>query len=244
MQIEGSKAIVTGGGRGIGRAISIALAEKGADVIVNYVSDERSAEETVSAIRKMGRKALAIRADVSKHSDCIKLFEQALLNFGSVDILVNNAGVLPKYYKIEEITEEEWNRIIGVNLTGTFFMCKLVAKHMMGRRRGKIVNISSIAGKEGGTVGVAYAASKAGVIGLTRALARELAPFNITVNAVAPGPVDTSALSDEVKRRGIELSPQGRIARPEEIAHAVIFLIENDHVNGEVININGGRYMD
>ncbi len=244
MRIEGSKAIVTGGSRGIGRAISLALAERGADVLVNYLSDDRSAEETVAAIRGMGRKAIAVKGDVSKQSDCMKILERALSSFGSVDILVNNAGVLPKLYRIEEITEEEWNKIIGVNLTGAFFMCKAVARHMIERRRGKIVNISSIAGKEGGTVGVAYAASKAGVIGLTRALARELAPFNITVNAVAPGPVDTSALSDEIKRRGAELSPQGRIARPEEVAHAVIFLIENDHVNGEVININGGRYMD
>ncbi len=244
MRIEGSKAIVTGGSRGIGRAISLALAERGADVLVNYLSDDRSAEETVAAIRGMGRKAIAVKGDVSKQSDCMKILERALSSFGSVDILVNNAGVLPKLYRIEEITEEEWNKIIGVNLTGVFFMCKAVARHMIERRRGKIVNISSIAGKEGGTVGVAYAASKAGVIGLTRALARELAPFNITVNAVAPGPVDTSALSDEIKRRGAELSPQGRIARPEEVAHAVIFLIENDHVNGEVININGGRYMD
>ena len=244
MRIEGSKAIVTGGSRGIGRAISLALAERGADVLINYLSDERSAEETVAAIRRMGREALAVKGDVSKRSDCLRIFERALSSFGSVDILVNNAGVLPRLYRIEEITEEEWNRIIGVNLTGVFFMCKAVAGHMIERRRGKIVNISSIAGKEGGTVGVAYAASKAGVIGLTRALARELAPFNITVNAVAPGPVDTSALPEEIKRRGAELSPQGRIAKPEEVAHAVIFLIENDHVNGEVININGGRYMD
>jgi len=242
--IKGCNAIVTGGGRGIGRAISLALAEKGANVLVNYVRDETSASEVVEKIRKIGRKAVAVRGDVSKIEECRRIFEEALKNFGSVDILVNNAGVFPRSYAITDITEEEWDRVLSVNLKGAFLMTKVVVPHMIERRRGKIIFISSIAGKNGGTVGVAYAASKAGLIGMTMSLARDLARYGITVNAIAPGPVRTSFLPDDLLEKLAKLSPQGRVAEPEEVAHAVIFLIENDHVNGETININGGRYMD
>jgi len=244
MELRNLKVLVTGGSRGIGRATALAFARKGCDVVVNYLHSEDRAKEVVEQIESMGRRAVAIRADVSNSMDCKELVERAVEFLERIDILVNNAGVFPKNFRITEISEEEWDWIISVNLKGVFNVTKLVVPGMIERRFGRIISVASIAGKSGGTVGVAYAASKAGIIGFTRALARELAPYGITVNAVAPGPVDTEFLSPEFKEKAAKLSPQGRIARPEEIAHAIVFLAENDHITGEVININGGRYVD
>ena len=166
------------------------------------------------------------------------------MNGAGIDVLVNNAGILPNPRKIEEISDQEWERIIGINLKGAFYCSRAVVPYMKKQRSGNIVNISSVAGKEGGTVGAHYAASKAGMIGLTKALAKELAQYNIRVNAVAPGPVDTEFLPEDLKAKLSKLSLLGRIAKPEEVAHAVLFLIENEHITGETINVNGGRYMD
>lgn len=238
------KVLITGGSRGIGRATALSFAREGCDVAVNYLHSANKAREVVEEIESVGRKAIAIRADVSISDDCEMMVEQVVEAFGRIDVLVNNAGVFPRHFKIIEITEEEWDWMLSINLKGTFNVTKLVVPWMIERRFGRIINVASIAGKSGGTVGVAYAASKAGIIGFTRALARELAPYGITVNAVAPGPVDTDFLSPEFKEKAAKLSPQGRIAKPEEIAHTIVFLAENDHITGEVINVNGGRYMD
>lgn len=237
-------ALITGSSRGIGKAIALKLAEKGYSIIINYDIDETAAEHTAKEIRDTGGEVMQVKADVSWKEDAENLVEQVIERWGRIDVLVNNAGILPSPRKIEEISDEEWDRVMAINLKGAFYCTRASVPYMKKEKSGNIVNISSVAGKEGGTVGAHYAASKAGIIGFTRSLARELAPYNIRVNAVAPGPVDTEFLSDNIKTKLSRLSLLGRIARPEEVAHAVIFLVENEHITGETINVNGGRYMD
>ncbi len=242
MDLEGKNALVTGGSRGIGRAIALALGRKGSNVAVNYHRRAAAAGEVVELLREMGVKAIAVQADVSDYDQVQRMVQEVVSGLGGLQILVNNAGIVGSHTALAEIPVAEWRQLIDVNLSGTFFCCQIAAAALK-RNGGKIVNISSIAGKMGGTIGSHYAASKAGVIGLTFALARELAP-RVTVNAIAPGPVDTDFISTEVKERLSRSTPFGRIATPEEIAHATIFLLENDYISGEVIDVNAGRYMD
>ncbi len=242
MQLNGKNAIVTGGDKGIGRAIALALANKGANVAFCFHKEKEKAEDTVQKLREYSIKVLKIQTDVRDFNQVKNMMESVKKKFGKIDILVNNAGTSGINSAIENINIEEWKNVIDVNLTGVFNCCK-AAKTELVKNKGKIVNISSIAGKMGGTIGCHYAASKAGVIGLTFALARELAP-QVTVNAIAPGPVDTELLSSDIKKELSKQTPFGRIAKPEEIAHTVIYLIENDYVSGEVIDVNAGRYMD
>jgi Dehydrogenases with different specificities (related to short-chain alcohol dehydrogenases) len=242
MKLKGKNAIVTGGDRGIGRAISLALGKIGVNVAINFYKDENKARETVKKIEEFGVKSLKVQADIRDFNQVKSMIEEVKKRFGSIDILINNAGISGRNPAIGNIDVKEWKNVIDVNLTGTFNCCK-AAEAELRKNNGKIVNISSIAGKMGGTLGCHYAASKAGVIGLTFALASELAP-QVTVNAVAPGPVDTELMSSETKKRLSAKTPFGRIARPEEIAHTVIYLLENDYVSGEVIDVNAGRYMD
>lgn len=240
MNLNDKAALVTRGDKGIGRAISIMIASKGAHIAINYHSNEEEAIRTAEKIRSCKRRAKFYRADVAQYDEVKEMVNKIEKDFGKIDILVNNAGIPGENSSLEKITDDEWNRVIDVNLKGVFNCCKAVVPKM---KKGKIVNISSIAGKMGGTIGCHYGASKAGVIGLTFALARELAPL-ITVNAVAPGPVDTDLISPEKKEELAKLTPFGRIAQPEEIVHTVVYLLENDYVSGEVINVNAGRYMD
>ncbi|HEC93424.1 MAG TPA: 3-oxoacyl-ACP reductase FabG [Candidatus Atribacteria bacterium] len=242
MEIKGKNAIVTGGRRGIGRAIALELAKRGANVGINYVTNETKARETLSEIEKFGVKGILLKGDVSKIGDVKNFVKKFVDEFKRIDILINNAGILSKNINFLDVSEEEWDRIIDVNLKGTFLVTKEALPFMPDG--GKIINMSSIAGKMGGTVGAHYAASKAGVIGLTFALASELAKRKITVNAIAPGPVDTELITEEIKERLSKVTPLGRIATPEEIAKTALFLIENDFVDGEVIDVNGARYMD
>jgi 3-oxoacyl-[acyl-carrier protein] reductase len=232
-------ALVTGGDRGIGRAISIALAKKGYAVAINYRNNEEMAEETKMTIEKLGSRAITVKFDVSKRDEVENGIKKIIDKFGRIDVLVNNAGIVGKHSKFHEINDEEWDEVINTNLKGAFIVSQEVTKYM---KKGKIVNLASIAGRNGGTVGVHYASSKAGIIGLTFALASQLAP-DILVTAVAPGPVDTGLLSEEKKKELSKLTPLGRVAKPEEIAHAIVCLIENDYITGAVIDINGGRYM-
>ncbi len=240
MELAGKVALVTGAGRGIGRAIAVALAQKGANVAVNYAHSEEQARETVELCRSYGVDAIAVKADVSNREEVRQMVKEVIDHFGRIDILVNNAGILGKALKPMEVTDEDWDAVINVNLKGAFIVTQEVLRYM---KKGKIVNIASIAGKDGGTVGPHYAASKGGLIALTFNLARHLAP-DILVNAVAPGPVDTELIGPEIKEKLRKLSLTGEIAKPEEIAHAVIFLLENDHITGELIDVNGGRLMD
>ncbi len=246
MKIKGKVAVVTGGSRGIGRATALLFAEKGADVAIIYHTNKEKAEEVKEKILSKNRKAEVYQCDVSSFKETEKTVQRIVEDFGEIDILVNNAGILINKPFLET-DEKIWDRTIQVNLKGVFNMCLFIIPYMLKQNEGKIVNVSSIAGRNGGTVGIPYAASKAGVIGITQALASEFTSRGIMVNAVAPGPVDTDLfknLSLEARKKLEKLSPNGRFAHPEEIAHSILFLVENDYVSGETLNINAARYIN
>lgn len=250
MRLQEKVAIVTGSSRNVGRRIALRLAEEGADIVVNYVSNKEAADEAAKMIENLGRKAIVIRADVSNYSQVEGMIQRTIDNFGEIDILVNNAGISNRT-PIWDVSQEEVDRTISINLKGTLNCCKAVINQMRKQRRGSIVNISALAGTSGLLpASVHYCASKAGIIGLTKSLAIHAAPYNISVNAVAPGQLDSPDLRSsrtaeqmrELKRR----IPMGRLGRIEEVAETVLFLASGNtgFVTGETININGGVYMD
>jgi len=242
VELKGKNALITGGSRGIGRAISFALADKGTNVAVNFLKNDEAADLTIKKIIENDVRAEKAQADVRDFTQVLSMMKTVKKSLGSLQILVNNAGLSGAHSSLMSIEEAEWHEVLDVNLTGVFNCCRAAVLNFRKDLK-KIVNISSIAGKMGGTIGCHYAASKAGVIGMTFALARELAP-DVWVNAVAPGPVDTGFLSPEQEEKLSRATPFGRIARPEEIAHTIIYLLENDYVSGEVVDVNAGRYMD
>jgi len=244
MDLSDKVALITGGSGGIGRAVCLELARYGANIVLTYNKNETKALNTVKEIEDLGKRAGCYKVNLADKVEISKVVQKMIDDFDTIDILVNNAGIIGENSTFLEIDEKEWDEVLTVNLKGAFFITQCVLPYMISNGGGKIVNISSVAGKNGGTMGVHYAASKAGLIGMTFHLAMELIEHNIEVNAIAPGPVDTDLLSPEDKARLSCLSPNGRLAKPEEIAHAVRFLIENDYVNGEVLDINAGRYMD
>ena len=242
MELKGKVALVTGASRGIGRAIAVSLSRKGCNVAINYSKDVEEAKKTEELCKAHGVGTLIVKADVSNRSEVRNMVEKIITKFGRIDILVNNAGILGKTSNPMEITDDDWDRVLNVNLKGAFIVSQEVLKYM---KRGKIINIASIAGKGeiSPHVGAHYSVSKGGLIALTFNLARHLAP-HILVNAVAPGSVETELIEDADKESLKKLTLTGKIAKPEDIAHAVIFLLENDQITGEIIDVNGGRLMD
>ncbi len=238
--LAGEVALVTGAGSGIGRAIALALARAGADVAVNYHTREEEAREVVGEIEAAGRRAAAVKADVSFGIEVTLMTAEIERDLAPVSILVNNAGIGPQR-SIDEISEEDWDQVIAVNLKSAFLAIQSVLPGMRRRRRGRIINISSVAAQTGGVVGVHYAASKAGLLGLTHYYASVLAVDGITVNAIAPGPIATE-MSSTLPQLRPQAVPVGRFGTAEEVALVAVMLAQNGYVTGQTININGGLY--
>lgn len=247
MILESKVAIVTGASRGIGREIAITLAENGANIVVNYMGNKKLAEDVAEQIKGLGRDALVIQADVANSKDVDDLVAQTIACFGRVDILVNNAGIT-KDNLIMRMKEEDWDTVIETNLKSSFLLSKAVSRQMMKQRHGRIVNISSVVGIMGNAGQANYVAAKAGMIGLTKTLAKELASRGITVNAVAPGFIETDmteALGSEIKEQLLNQIPLARLGSTKDVANAVKFLVSDDasYMTGQVINVDGGMVM-
>lgn len=248
--LTGKIALVTGGSRGIGRGICLAMAQAGANVAVNYVSSEQEAEQVVQEIKNLGRQAISVRADVSQKKEVEFMVDEVIKQLGKIDILVNNAGIL-SYAPFLEMTEEIWDKMIAINLKGQFLVAQAVAKKMVAQKLpGKIINIASIASGQIGTgfPNLAhYCASKGGIVALTEAMALELSPQNINVNAIAPGAIETDMTKmmtmDEKTKQGMLLRiPKGRMGKPEDIAAMAVFLAsdEADYCTGATFYVDGG----
>lgn len=246
-ELTNKNAIVTGASRGIGKAVALKLAALGANVAVVYAGNAEKAAETVAEIEALGVKAKAYCCDVSSFDSAKELIASVIEEFGGVDILVNNAGIV-KDCLVLSMKEEDFNRVIDVNLKGTFNMIKNVYQHMMKKRRGRIINLSSVVGLNGNAGQANYAAAKAGIIGMTKSVAKELAARGVTVNAVAPGFIGTdmtAALSDKNKEAIMASIPAKKMGTPEDIANTVAFLASDEaaYITGEVIKVDGGMAM-
>jgi 3-oxoacyl-[acyl-carrier protein] reductase len=245
--LEGRVAIVTGASRGIGHAVSLELARQGAAVVVNYLRSSDQAEALIQQIQAEGGRAHAVQADVSDSQQAQNLVKAAIEIFEGLDILVNNAGIT-RDMVIMMMSEQDWDSVINTNLKSTFNCSKAAIRHMMRKRYGRIVNITSVAGQMGNPGQTNYSASKAGQIGFTKALAREVASRNITVNAIAAGYIDTeiwSNVPDEARQAVMSLIPLGRKGEPEEIAYAVAFLVSDRaaYITGQILGVDGGMAM-
>ncbi|MGE7913962.1 3-oxoacyl-[acyl-carrier-protein] reductase [Lysinibacillus xylanilyticus] len=246
-KLEGKVAVVTGASRGIGRAIALKLADEGAKVVVNYSGSQAKAEEVVAMIQENGSEAIAVQGSVSKTEEVTALMDAAVKTFGSLDILVNNAGIT-RDNLLMRMKEDEWDDVLDTNLKGVFLCTKAVTRQMMKQRAGRIINISSIVGVAGNAGQANYVAAKAGVIGLTKTTAKELASRNILVNAIAPGFIETEMtdqLPDDIKQGMLTQIPLAKLGQPEDIAKAVVFLASDDanYMTGQTLHIDGGMVM-
>ena len=247
MQLEGKVALVTGGSRGIGRAIALLLAKRGADVAINFAGNEAAAQATVDEIKALGRKAIMIKADVAVNAACVAMVDQVVQEFGKIDILVNNAGIT-RDGLLMRMKEEDWDAVLNTNLKSVYNCSKAAVKYMMKARAGRIVSISSVVGLMGNAGQANYAAAKAGIIGFTMALAKEVASRGITVNSVAPGFVNTDmtkVLPEKVVENLKAAIPLAKLGEPEDIAKAVAFLVSDDaaYITGQTLHVDGGMVM-
>ena len=247
MNFAGKTAVVTGGSRGLGRAVCLELAKGGANVVLCYAGNEGAANDTVAACEALGAKALAVRCNVADAGEVKALVDDAVKTFGRVDILVNNAGIT-RDGLLMMMKEEDFDAVLNTNLKGTFLAMRAVARPMMRQRYGRIVNLSSVVGLRGNAGQVNYAASKAGVVGMTKSLAKELASRNVTVNAVAPGFIETdmtAAMPEAAKTATLASIPMQRLGAAEDVARAVAFLASEEaaYITGQVLAIDGGMSM-
>lgn len=247
IKLEGKSAIVTGGSLGIGTAITLRLAEYGANVAINYRKHKEEAEEVINKVKALGRKGLVVQADISNFADAGKMVDSVVKEFGGLDILVNNAGINWDGV-IWKMSEEQWDSVININLKGYFNYIRAASPIFREQKSGKIINVTSINGLRGKFGQANYSASKAGIIGLTKTVAKELGKYSVNVNAVAPGLIETDMMkqaTEEVRKMAIEEIVLKRIGQPEEVANVVAFLCSDlaRHVTGEVIKVDGGQYI-
>lgn len=247
MTLVGKMALVTGGSRGIGRAVALKLAENGADVAINYAGNTAAAEEVKAAIEKLGRKAMLVQGSVADTDGVQALVNQVVKELGRLDILINNAGIT-RDGLLMRMKEADWDAVLETNLKGVFNCSKAVMRTMMKQKSGRIVNMASVVGEMGNAGQANYAAAKAGVIGFTKSLAKEVASRGITVNAVAPGFIATDmtkVLTDDQKAEMARSIPLGRAGQPEDVANAVLFLVSDEaaYITGQVLNVDGGMVM-
>ena len=246
MHLKDRVALVTGGGRGIGRSIALKLAAAGASVVVNDIS-QQTAQAVADEVKAMGRPSLAIAADVSSGEEVTHLIDTAIEKFGQLDILVNNAGIARDQLLLR-MSEEDWDRVLNIDLKSVFLCTKAALRHMLKARRGRIISMASIVGLVGNPGQANYASAKAGVIGFTRTIAKEVASRGITVNAIAPGFIDTDmtrGLAEKQRQQLMESIPLGRLGTPEDVADAVAFLASEDasYITGQVLAVDGGMTM-
>ena len=247
MQLEGKVALVTGASRGIGKAIALMLAENGADIAVNFAGSTAAAEAVAAEIEKMGRKAILVQGDVSKADVCAEIVDNVVSELGHIDILVNNAGITRDTLLLR-MKEEDWDAVLNTNLKGVFNCTKAAVKYMAKQRSGSIVNISSVVALMGNAGQANYAAAKAGILGFTRSVAKEMAARGIRVNAVTPGFIKTdmtSVLSEKVVAAMEASIPLARLGEPEDIAKAVLFLVSDNaaYITGQTLHVDGGMVM-
>ena len=247
MNLENKIAIVTGGSRGIGKSIALYLASLGANIVVNYNNNRDAANTIVQEIESMGRIALAIKADIGKSAEVDEFIKVVYENFDHIDILINNAGIT-RDGLLMRMKEEQWDEVINTNLKGTFLMTKAIIRKMIKNKKGKIINIASIVGTTGNAGQSNYSASKAGVIGFTKSIAKEVASRGIQVNAIAPGFIQTDmtkTLSEDIKKGLLNSIPANKLGRPEDIAYMVGYLSSelSDYITGQIIHVDGGLYM-
>lgn len=247
MVLENKVALITGASRGIGREVAIEMAKAGADIVINYIGDKALAEEVQAQVQALGRKALILEADVSNLQAIEKMLEQAVAEFSRIDILVNNAGIT-KDNLLARMKEEDWDAVLNINLKGIFNCTKSTLKYMMKQKYGRIVNVSSVVGVMGNAGQANYAASKAGAIGFTKSVAKEVASRNITVNAVAPGFIETdmtAKLPEKVKEEMSNSIPAKKFGLPADVAKAIIFLASDNasYITGQTLHIDGGMVM-